>query len=290
MTRGETMIGHRWAPRAGVSPAVVLVALVRGRYPNHVNRVEETDSWIMDYEFTPHGRGRTAPRGLWMPRPANSVHIYPPRTLFWEDTRGLRGTRHSAWVYFKGGDDVGLMRLVQSERNLARLLDEAGAVGEELEALARIGQAHGEGGFWLAQACLCRAIALCLSSAPSQDGSRRIALPAEQKRNATLAERVDDLARQSPESRLTLTQIASRLHISVSQLSHRYREATGQTPKAALTRRTIDHAQLLLLKGLPLKNVADQLGFCDAFHLSKVFRRVTGRSPRQYLEASRRPA
>jgi AraC-like DNA-binding protein len=290
MTYRETMIGHRWAPRPAVSPAVVLVALVRGRYPNHVNRVEENDCWIMDYELTPHGRGRTAPRGPWMPRPANSVHIYPPRTVFWEDTRGLRGTRHSAWVYFKGGDDVGLMRLVQVERNVARLFDETGAVGAVFQELARIGQEHGERGFWLAQACLCRAIDLCLSSAPAQDGSHRIALPAEQRKNATLAERVDDLARQSPGSRPTLAELASRLHISVSQLSHRYREATGQTPKAALTRRTIDHAQLLLLKGLALKNVADQLGFCDAFHLSKVFRRVTGRSPRQYLEQSRRPA
>jgi len=37
-----------------------------------------------------------------------------------------------------------------------------------------------------------------------------------------------------------------------------------------------------LQRGLPLKAIAQRLGFSDAFHLSKTFKRVEGISPRTF--------
>ena len=45
----------------------------------------------------------------------------------------------------------------------------------------------------------------------------------------------------------------------------------------------IDHAKHLLLRGVPLKQIAQEAGFSDAFHLSKTFKHVEGISPRGFL-------
>jgi AraC-like DNA-binding protein len=80
--------------------------------------------------------------------------------------------------------------------------------------------------------------------------------------------------------------MASHLHISVSQLSHRYREHTGVSPMAAVAQRRIEHAKLLLMKGMPLKTISQQLGFSDAFHLSKAFKKALGMAPRHFLKSN----
>ena len=84
--------------------------------------------------------------------------------------------------------------------------------------------------------------------------------------------------------RVTLQGIARNAHVSVSTLSHRYRKETGETPITTLMRLRIDHAKVLLQRRLPLKIIADRLGFSDAYHLSKAFKRVTGVSPRGFLK------
>jgi transcriptional regulator GlxA family with amidase domain len=39
----------------------------------------------------------------------------------------------------------------------------------------------------------------------------------------------------------------------------------------------------LLLRGIPLHTIAEELGFSDAFHLSKTFKQVLGLAPRHLL-------
>ena len=41
-------------------------------------------------------------------------------------------------------------------------------------------------------------------------------------------------------------------------------------------------AKNLLLRGQRLKNIAQQTGFSDEYHLSKTFKRVEGKSPKQF--------
>jgi AraC-like DNA-binding protein len=50
-----------------------------------------------------------------------------------------------------------------------------------------------------------------------------------------------------------------------------------------LTTFRINAVKNLLAKGESIKFIADQTGFCDEFHLSKVFKQVTGSSPSVYL-------
>jgi len=44
------------------------------------------------------------------------------------------------------------------------------------------------------------------------------------------------------------------------------------------------------MKGQRLKTIAATLGFSDVYYLSKMFKRVEGRSPRQFVKALNAPA
>jgi transcriptional regulator GlxA family with amidase domain len=44
----------------------------------------------------------------------------------------------------------------------------------------------------------------------------------------------------------------------------------------------IETASHLLLRGEKLKTIAAMTGFCDEYHLSKTFKQVTGRKPKNY--------
>lgn len=284
--REEYMIGHQWAERRGLSPAIVSATEVRGKYPGNMNRVESA-YWILDYEYTPHGKGKMGRRGAtWRPRPAGTVHLYPPHLVLREDTRGVTGVRHSAWVFLTGGRPAGLERWTDTKWRYARFMDEEGLFGELFHQVARIGQEMGEAGFWAAQEHLCRMIRHLLEAEHVADETWRLASNRTSARPSSLVEQVDQYVGSRLGTSISLSDIASHLHVSVSQLSHRYRERTGVSPMAAVTRRRIEHAKLLLMKGVPLKTISQQLGFSDAFHLSKAFKKALGMAPRQFLKSN----
>lgn len=77
-----------------------------------------------------------------------------------------------------------------------------------------------------------------------------------------------------------LEALAGAAGIGPRQLLRRYRAATGTTPLADLRRMRCDAAaELLVTTDLPLAAIAAETGFCDAFHLSKAFRRRHGMPP-----------
>jgi two-component system response regulator YesN len=84
---------------------------------------------------------------------------------------------------------------------------------------------------------------------------------------------------------VSLAEIAEHLHVSVSSLTHRYREEVGETPMETRMRLAVTAAKTLLLKGWPLKHIAERTGFCDEYHLSKTFKKLEKTSPRAWLQS-----
>jgi len=77
--------------------------------------------------------------------------------------------------------------------------------------------------------------------------------------------------------------IARECDVSVNRLRREFRSATGWSPLEYFQRRRIQHACALLLnRQLSVTQVAQSLGFADAAHLCRLFRRHRGLSPRQY--------
>ena len=85
---------------------------------------------------------------------------------------------------------------------------------------------------------------------------------------------------------LTVDGLARIAGVSGSHLAHLFHAETGMTVRRYLTRVRVEVAKDLLGRtDEKLATVAAHVGFFDASHLARVFRKSTGRSPRAYRHA-----
>lgn len=83
----------------------------------------------------------------------------------------------------------------------------------------------------------------------------------------------------------TLDALGQKAGLSRSALAERFRQAMGDTPLNHLrTLRMQKAMQLLCDTRQTLEQVAQAVGYQDAFGFSKVFKRTTGQSPRQFRD------
>jgi AraC-like DNA-binding protein len=87
----------------------------------------------------------------------------------------------------------------------------------------------------------------------------------------TAAVSLDDLARVSGLSRFQVVRGFSR--------------AVGMTPHAYLVQKRIDAARRMIARGIPLADAAAASGFADQSHMTRIFVRKYGISPRAYADA-----
>jgi AraC-like DNA-binding protein/CheY-like chemotaxis protein len=87
---------------------------------------------------------------------------------------------------------------------------------------------------------------------------------------------------------VTVQQVAAAIGVSVSHLAHVFGAAAGMTIKEYALRLKVELTKRLLVSGAAtLEQLAEQCGFCDASHLSRVFRQFAGCWPGEF-RASRR--
>jgi AraC-like DNA-binding protein len=78
----------------------------------------------------------------------------------------------------------------------------------------------------------------------------------------------------------TLQQIASECHVNNAYLCRLFRRYDNQTPYQYLLRLKMNFAaECLRQPGVLVKQVAEEAGFADPFHFSRVFTSVFGLSP-----------
>ena len=93
---------------------------------------------------------------------------------------------------------------------------------------------------------------------------------------------VEYVARHFPEE-ITLASVAEELHVNTSYLSMLFRQATGVTFKEHLNRVRIEEAERLLTNtDYPILEIAIACGYRDQSYFTKVFKKYTGLTPRQY--------
>ena len=95
-----------------------------------------------------------------------------------------------------------------------------------------------------------------------------------------ITERLADDARPP-----TVNELAALCGVSPRHLLRLYRNLSGETVTAHIQRAQVDRARALLkCTDLPLKVIADQLGFARSGSFSSAFRRATGVSPKLYRQ------
>lgn len=87
---------------------------------------------------------------------------------------------------------------------------------------------------------------------------------------------------------LRLTDLAAIARLSSSYFSRAFKGSFGQAPHAFIIERRIVRAQQeMLAADEPLSQIAIACGFADQAHLSRAFRRLTGRTPHAWRRARR---
>ncbi|MCI9161799.1 MAG: AraC family transcriptional regulator [Lachnospiraceae bacterium] len=88
------------------------------------------------------------------------------------------------------------------------------------------------------------------------------------------------------EDRLTLNDVAAVFGLSPNYLSALFKKNCGIGFSEYITQKKITLAKSLLLEqGMKVYEVADCLGFESAFYFSKVFKKVEGMSPRDFIQS-----
>lgn len=83
---------------------------------------------------------------------------------------------------------------------------------------------------------------------------------------------------------LSLDEMAAKMEMSKYQLIRGFRKEEGTTPWKFLMQKRIDNVKDLLEEGMSPGQAAVESGFYDQSHLNKVFRKFTGKTPKEYQE------
>lgn len=90
--------------------------------------------------------------------------------------------------------------------------------------------------------------------------------------------------------KVTLEQLADRLHLSESRTSHLLKKLFGETfPQLLNNLRVQEAARLLSTTDWPIVKIAMQTGFADQNYFSRIFRRIKKITPREYRTDTSRP-
>lgn len=91
------------------------------------------------------------------------------------------------------------------------------------------------------------------------------------------------LGQQTPAGWLPPQDVAPQVGLSYENFRKRFVELTGESPGRYQKRRRLESACAAIYHGeSSLKEIADQLGFCDVFHFSKAFKQEIGFTPSDY--------
>jgi AraC family transcriptional regulator of arabinose operon len=83
--------------------------------------------------------------------------------------------------------------------------------------------------------------------------------------------------------KIALRDLAEAVGLSVSRLSYLFKKQTGITPQQYCEQHRLERArQLLELTNLPIKAIANELGFENPFYFTLRFKRYAGKSPRKF--------
>jgi len=249
--------------------------------PRHKTKAFYINSWAISSSKQSQMKSKfgSAP---WCRLKEKTVHLIAPGTLLREDFTQVTGPVHFVYCCFDAKDPFELRRLIGPSGH-ALIEDPRQWVLAKLLKMARTYNELGTQGWFKNQSQLYDL--LDLFKGLESTGETGQWTFSSKKRSSLVLDFVDSVHRlmwPKRHSIIRLDDIAKELHLSRSSLSHRYKLATGESLLATQARWRLSEAKNLLDQELPIKVIAEHLGFCDIYHFSKVFKTQSGLSPREY--------
>lgn len=84
-------------------------------------------------------------------------------------------------------------------------------------------------------------------------------------------------------TKITLDNLCELVGKSPSFLTHHFREEFGMSLSAYIKAQKMEKAMLLLKQGLQVSQVAQRLGYYDAYHFSKAFKQFYDKPPKDFI-------
>lgn len=96
--------------------------------------------------------------------------------------------------------------------------------------------------------------------------------------------RIINYLHENYEHKISLEQIAHNMYLSPVYISKIFKEETGESPINYLIKIRLERAKEILLNinSGSIKNIANQVGYDDVYHFSKLFKKYYGISPLYY--------
>lgn len=86
-------------------------------------------------------------------------------------------------------------------------------------------------------------------------------------------------------TRLDIDTLADKACMSKDHFIRVFKRETGETPNVYITKRKLEKAELTLVTtDLPIKSIADSLGYDDYSYFNRIFKKNAGVTPQQYRE------
>ncbi len=86
-------------------------------------------------------------------------------------------------------------------------------------------------------------------------------------------------------SKLDIEKLADMAHMSKDHFIRMFKQETGETPNVFIIKRKLEKAELTLVTtSLPVKRIADSLGYDDYSYFNRLFKKNSGMTPLQYRE------
>jgi AraC-like DNA-binding protein/ligand-binding sensor protein len=101
-------------------------------------------------------------------------------------------------------------------------------------------------------------------------------------RNKPWAEKLEMYVEAHLHEKISTETLAREIKRSASFVAHHFAAEFGQTPRQYILKRRMEEARLMLENGSTVQDTAADLGFYDAFHFSKTFKRYWNTPPSRF--------
>ncbi|MEI6423430.1 MAG: AraC family transcriptional regulator [Lentisphaerota bacterium] len=278
-------INHRFSiPNMGKICPMVTSFHSYPKYSRMMSNKITAPGWAIEYHSKNAGRIYLKSLSNSIERERQTVHLYAPGSVYWEDTQDADFPIQETYLYFTGAEVCSLNSIIAPDFRFARFYDPDNIVGNLFMTAATCCSKQDGEFFWIVQSQLMKIIYHLRGSKHLEGFNYNIAATETTPSSSSFSYKVEEYLRRNTSRNVTLSEIAAYMKTSESLLCHKFKDETGKSPVARHAELRMEFAKSLILKGEKFKSVAEMTGYGDEYHFSKAFKISAGIPPRAFKQ------